>query len=221
MAASATSLSASSASSTVSSGSSSGVVSGDDDHDADIEAADESTERLTMTIERNIPVNNSNGGSGNSVTATLHCSDTNNCLPLKLRHKSHLGDKDAAATALLALQHIKQEPINPRTSPPSWTDGSGDNSSDERDSGISIPSPEWTAQFQRKVLVTNKKDTCLNPTSTTVLAAASTVGHTATEREHLLKSQLARLESEVATIKNMMIYSSDSVQLPTVTEVKL
>lgn len=42
--------------------------------------------------------------------------DTNNSLPLKLRHKSHLGDKDAA-TALLSLQHIKQEP-HLRLSPP-------------------------------------------------------------------------------------------------------
>lgn len=61
-------------------------------------------------------------------------------MPLKLRHKSHLGDKDAA-TALLALQHIKQEP-NSRLSPP-W-DGEG--SSDERDSGISIGTAEWGIQ---------------------------------------------------------------------------
>lgn len=72
-------------------------------------------------------------------------SDTNNSLPLKLRHKSHLGDKDAA-TALLALQHIKQEP-NLRLSPP-W-DGEG--SSDERDSGISIGASEWG--IQRKIII--------------------------------------------------------------------
>lgn len=51
-----------------------------------------------------------------------------------------MGDKDAA-TALLALQHIKQEP-NSRLSPP-W-DGEG--SSDERDSGISIGTAEWGIQ---------------------------------------------------------------------------
>uniref|UniRef100_A0A0K8TRR0 Putative basic region leucine zipper transcription factor n=1 Tax=Tabanus bromius TaxID=304241 RepID=A0A0K8TRR0_TABBR len=104
--------------------------------------------------------------------------DLNNSLPLKLRHKSHLGDKDAA-TALLALQHIKQEP-NSRSSP-IW-DGEG--SSDERDSGISIGTTEWT--LQRKIIV---------PTSDK-------------EENIHLKSQLARLESEVANIKNMMILNT-------------
>ncbi|KAL3289530.1 hypothetical protein HHI36_022947 [Cryptolaemus montrouzieri] len=66
---------------------------------------------------------------------------TNNSLPLKLRHKSHLGDKDAAS-ALLQLQNIKQEP-GPRASP-SW-DAEG--SSDERDSGISLGT-EWSAATQ-------------------------------------------------------------------------
>lgn len=60
----------------------------------------------------------------------------NNSLPHKLRHKSRIGDKDAAS-ALLALQGIKQEP-GPRASPP-WDEGS----SDERDSGISLGA-EWT-----------------------------------------------------------------------------
>lgn len=69
-------------------------------------------------------------GSGDE-TAEQYVPE-NNCLPLKLRHKSHLGDKDVAS-ALLSLQHIKQEP-GPRSSP-SW-DGEG--SSDERDSGISL-----------------------------------------------------------------------------------
>lgn len=169
--------------SSMSSASSSGVVSGDDDHEIDNEIPEESNEHnLTSTA-----------------TSSLNNTDSNNCLPLKLRHKSHLGDKDAAATALLALQHIKQEPISSRASPPAWADNSGDNSSDERDSGISIPSPEWAAQFQRKVLVTSK-DAC---------TASAVVTVSPSEREHILKSQLARLESEVATIKNMMIYTAD------------
>lgn len=61
---------------------------------------------------------------------------SNNCLPHKLRHKSRIGDKDAAS-ALLALQGIKQEP-GPRASPPWDNEGS----SDERDSGISLGA-EW------------------------------------------------------------------------------
>ncbi|XP_037811539.1 uncharacterized serine-rich protein C215.13 isoform X2 [Lucilia sericata] len=168
--------------SSMSSASSSGAVSGDDDHEADNEMPEESNEHNLA-----------------STTTSPLSTDSNNCLPLKLRHKSHLGDKDAAANALLALQHIKQEPISSRASPPGWADNSGDNSSDERDSGISIPSPEWTAQYQRKVLVAGK-DSC---------TASAVVTVTPSERDHILKSQLARLESEVATIKNMMIYSSD------------
>ncbi|XP_075153961.1 nuclear factor interleukin-3-regulated vrille isoform X2 [Haematobia irritans] len=162
-------------SSSMSSASSSGAVSGDDDHEADNEMAEEASEHNLA-----------------STTTSPHSNDSNNCLPLKLRHKSHLGDKDAAATALLALQHIKQEPISNRASPPAWADNSGDNSSDERDSGISIPSPEWTPQFQRNVLVAGKESCTAN--------AVVTV--TPSEREHILKSKLARLESEVATIKN-------------------
>ncbi|XP_055857810.1 G-box-binding factor isoform X2 [Episyrphus balteatus] len=111
-----------------------------------------------------------------------HPADLNNSLPLKLRHKSHLGDKDAAS-ALLALQHIKQEP-NSRASPP-W-DGEG--SSDERDSGISIGGTEWTAQLQHNIIVP--------------IATAEN------QEGNILKSQIARLESEVANIKNMMILSS-------------
>lgn len=64
-------------------------------------------------------------------------SSANNSLPHKLRHKSRIGDKDAAS-ALLALQGIKQEP-GPRASPPWDNEGS----SDERDSGISLGA-EWT-----------------------------------------------------------------------------
>lgn len=165
-----------------SSASSSGVASGDDEHEPD--GVDD--------IEHNNVVNIS--------TTSPSSSDSNNCLPLKLRHKSHLGDKDAAATALLALQHIKQEPVSNRASPPGWVDN-GDNSSDERDSGISIGSAEWTAQFQRKA----DKSNCGNNTI---------VGVTPSEREHILKSHLARLESEVANIKNMMILSVDQINTP-------
>ncbi|XP_049881901.1 nuclear factor interleukin-3-regulated protein [Pectinophora gossypiella] len=93
----------------------------------------------------------------------------NNGLPLKLRHKSHLGDKDVAS-ALLSLQHIKQEP-GPRSSP-SW-DGEG--SSDERDSGISLGA-EYRPQE----------------------------GRLAEEEDAHLKAELARLATEVATLKNMM-----------------
>lgn len=95
----------------------------------------------------------------------------NNGLPLKLRHKSHLGDKDVAS-ALLSLQHIKQEP-GPRSSP-SW-DGEG--SSDERDSGISIGAEFRPARPEDRM---------------------------GEEEDAHLKAELARLATEVATLKNMM-----------------
>ncbi|EDW64575.1 Krueppel-like factor luna [Drosophila virilis] len=158
--------------------SSSGAVSGDDEqeHDvADVAARSQDSHALAC-MQRSSPA---------------HGSEANNCLPLKLRHKSHLGDKDAAATALLSLQHIKQEPNCNRSSPPAWNDG-GDNSSDERDSGISIASAEWTAQFQRKLLA--PKDAVVS------VAVVANV-----DRDQMLKSQLERLESEVASIKSMMI----------------
>ncbi|XP_015126269.1 chromatin modification-related protein eaf-1 isoform X2 [Diachasma alloeum] len=77
-------------------------------------------------------------GSGDESTQIVaaQSATTGNCLPHKLRHKSRIGDKDAAS-ALLALQGIKQEP-GPRASPPWDNEGS----SDERDSGISLGA-EW------------------------------------------------------------------------------
>ncbi|XP_011297919.1 uncharacterized protein [Fopius arisanus] len=77
-------------------------------------------------------------GSGDESTQIVaaQSASAGNCLPHKLRHKSRIGDKDAAS-ALLALQGIKQEP-GPRASPPWDNEGS----SDERDSGISLGA-EW------------------------------------------------------------------------------
>ncbi|KAH8389112.1 hypothetical protein KR200_006312 [Drosophila serrata] len=159
-------LSSTTSSSALSSASSSGAVSGDDEQEH------EPAHLAPLQLQR---------------SSSQQGSDANNCLPLKLRHKSHLGDKDAAATALLSLQHIKQEPNCNRASPPAWNDG-GDNSSDERDSGISIASAEWTAQLQRKLLA---------PKETTNVVSSA-------ERDQMLKSQLERLESEVASIKMIL-----------------
>lgn len=160
-------------------------------------------------------------------------NDTNNSLPLKLRHKSHLGDKDAA-TALLALQHIKQEP-NLRLSPP-W-DGEG--SSDERDSGISLGGPEWA--IQRKIMLPNAIGSIgINAAIGNLAANLSSVGvvggltmaslgvgvtnnnnninnsNSVKEENIHLKTQIARLESEVASIKNMMILSTNPGSATTV-----
>lgn len=197
---------------------------------------------------------------------------------MKLRHKSHLGDKDAA-TALLALQHIKQEP-NSRLSP-QW-DGEGSiGSSDERDSGISIGTAEWG--IQRTYPLNDRTEpgqiplnirsltakTFTIPSSVGINGIGATIGNLAAnlssvgvmggltmgsvlnvnenssdrdDRNHRfsdqksfrapvmchleinsntdegnvkeenvhLKSQIARLESEVASIKNMMILNTNS-----------
>lgn len=115
-------------------------------------------------------------------------ASNNNSLPHKLRHKSHLGDKDVAATALLSLQSIKQEPPC-RASPP-W-DGEG--SSDERDSGISLGA-EW-------IMPTH------NLTNEQHVAPTSPITHDIIENEDddsHLKSEVARLASEVASLKSML-----------------
>ncbi|KAF6215817.1 hypothetical protein GE061_000152 [Apolygus lucorum] len=122
------------------------------------------------------------------------------CLPHKLRHKSHLGDKDVAATALLSLHNIKQEP-GARASPP-W-DGEG--SSDERDSGISLGA-EWIM-------------TPHNSLATEPHHSPSHHGHSPPHHGHSpshdciepeddeathIKSEVARLASEVASLKSLL-----------------
>ncbi|XP_026472251.1 uncharacterized protein LOC113376519 [Ctenocephalides felis] len=125
-------------------------------------------------------------GSGDEAHSML--AEPNNSLPLKLRHKSHLGDKDAAS-ALLALQHIKQEP-GARCSPPWDTEGS----SDERDSGISLGG-EWALRTRQR-----DQPSTLPP----VIDADDDEGH--------LKSELARLASEVATLKSMINSNKPNVE---------
>ncbi|EDW78157.2 uncharacterized protein Dwil_GK24157 [Drosophila willistoni] len=183
----------SSSSSASTSSVSSGAVSGDDEQEHDhAHASSPHLNLAPLQLQRSSP----------------SASDANNCLPLKLRHKSHLGDKDAAANALLSLQHIKQEPnCSNRSSPPAWNDN-GDNSSDERDSGISIASAEWTAQLQRKLMAGPKESVAPvggGGVNGGVNGVAVSVTVSSAERDQMLKSQLERLESEVATIKSMMI----------------
>jgi vrille protein len=152
-------------------------------------------------------------------------NDQNNSLPLKLRHKSHhfIGEKCDAASALLSLHHIKQEPnIGSTATSPVWD---GENSSDERDSGISIGAAtnlsagiivsngnqEWSAIQKRIVVNANNPQIIGNfpqlehlNTSLNLLAHHQEKDNSEENNVHL-KSQLARLESEIVTIKNMMI----------------
>lgn len=152
--------------------------------------------------------------TSNASAASNISNDHNNSLPLKLRHKTHfIGDKESAATALLALHNIKQEPSGISNSPV-WD---GENSSDERDSGISIGhsnnvnGSDWS-NIQRKIIVSASSASAepfesFNPNLTTLLVGDQRVG---AERGDIhLKSHLARLESEIHTIKNMMILNTN------------
>lgn len=158
----------------------------------------------------------SNGSAGSNIS-----NDLNNSLPLKLRHKTHfIGDKESAATALLALHNIKQEPSIISNSPV-WD---GENSSDERDSGISIGhsnvnGSEWT-NIQRKIIV-NATAASANPLenfdqfNTNLTGLLVPDQRVPADRGDIhLKSHLARLESEIHTIKNMMILNTNGNGAP-------
>lgn len=158
--------------------------------------------------------------TSNASAASNISNDHNNSLPLKLRHKTHfIGDKESAATALLALHNIKQEPSGISNSPV-WD---GENSSDERDSGISIGhsnvnGSDWSNM--RKINV-NTSSVSANPLEnfepfntnlTTLLVGDQRV--TGDRSDLHLKTHLARLESEIHTIKNMMILNTNGNGAP-------
>lgn len=137
------------------------------------------------------PFEVSSNSGDESAPVALTMNEVNNSLPLKLRHKSHLGDKDAAS-ALLSLQNIKQEP-GPRASPP-W-DGEG--SSDERDSGISLGA-EWSAAATAAAtLQTLQKQSQLHAMQDSH-DSESTVNHQG------IQSEIVRISSELEHLKSMM-----------------
>ena len=124
-------------------------------------------------------------------------ANNNNSLPHKLRHKTHLGDKDAA-TALLSLQNIKQEPgvgpgVGARASPPWDAEGS----SDERDSGISLGG-EWGGHpaISAVSLPQMHLPVSVSPGPSENLECGAD--------DSQLKSELARLASEVANLKSIL-----------------
>ena len=127
-------------------------------------------------------------------------NNNNNSLPHKLRHKRHLGDKDAA-TALLSLQNIKQEPgvghgVAPRSSPPWDAEGS----SDERDSGISL-GVEWVGHPGMPCGTLQLPHVPL-PVSVPSPAGSEPLECGADDSQ--FKSELARLASEVENLKSII-----------------
>lgn len=137
------------------------------------------------------PFEVSSNSGDESVPVALTTTEANNSLPLKLRHKSHLGDKDAAS-ALLSLQNIKQEP-GPRASPPWDAEGS----SDERDSGISLGGPEWSASAAAATLQTLHKQSQLQ-------GAMQDAPEGDSEAKKHLHSEIVRLSTEVERLKSIM-----------------
>lgn len=157
---------------------------------------DSSNSALNLSRSRSraqSPYEISSNSGDESVPVALTTTEANNSLPLKLRHKSHLGDKDAA-TALLSLQHIKQEP-NSRASPPWDAEGS----SDERDSGISLGG-EWSATQAAATLQSLQKQS----------QAALQDADGDPEVKNRLHSEIVRLSSEVAHLKSIMIRKDPS-----------
>ncbi|CAI6359995.1 unnamed protein product [Macrosiphum euphorbiae] len=169
------------------------------------------------------------GVNGNSIAAIVNSggggNGGGNCLPHKLRHKTHLGDKDVAATALLSLQAIKQEPGSSRASPPWDAEGS----SDERDSGISLgvewgvrPSSASVAACPTAASVAAPRAAAMQspaaatmggePADGAVHATAPTAAAAADDTR--LKSEVARLASEVATLKNMLSSRKSATAAP-------
>jgi len=128
-------------------------------------------------------------------------------LPHKLRHKSHLGDKDAAAQSLLALHGIKTEPHDGQHEAADDSPAS----SDERDSGISYASS--SPDYHR-----GADNSAASPAGSRGCQASQyphqnqhhTPHHTQAEQDPTLeyenthlRSELERLASEVATLKYM------------------
>lgn len=134
-------------------------------------------------------------------------------LPHKLRHKSHLGDKDAAS-ALLSLQNIKQEP---RASPPWDTEGS----SDERDSGISLGS-EWhgpgtgtgSGRAEAASSIPARKRTRHSTEESE--RTATPPSETLQCENSQLKNELAKLASEVANLKSILTRKKTATTTPCV-----
>lgn len=153
---------------------------------------------------------NSSSNNNNSSSNSNNNNNNNNSLPHKLRHKTHLGDKDAA-TALLSLQNIKQEPgvghgVGARASPPWDAEGS----SDERDSGISL-GVEWAGHSAVPCgsvqLPQNQLAVSPGPSEPVECGSDDTQ----------LKSELARLATEVANLKSILTRKKNASANPSPT----
>ncbi|KAL7646323.1 UNVERIFIED_CONTAM: hypothetical protein RMT77_003232 [Armadillidium vulgare] len=116
-------------------------------------------------------------------------AESGSCLPHKLRHKTHLGEKDAAQS-LLALHGIKSEPRDHYHEDDSV-------SSDERDSAICVstsssPNEYPTRSSSSSASLEGSEETCRSSNEELEYENAN------------LRSQLKHLATEVANIKCML-----------------
>jgi len=134
-------------------------------------------------------------------------------LPLKLRHKTHLGDKDAAAASLLALHCIKSEPRDSHQDPA--------DDSDDRDSGVGYSSSSSSSSTEYIRPENSSPPSSLMGNSITFSQRVQRERNqeiqeiTEYNREQIsnhlngpnthLRSELERLSSEVATLKYLLV----------------
>lgn len=147
-------------------------------------------------------------------------------LPHKLRHKSHLGEKDLPIFPFVVVSHaLKREsqgspPCHPWDHDESESTNSGSGSSDERDSGISVngEGPEkFTSSFrQPSPLSVFKNGSSTEGTQDSGTSSPAPQRKRAKKRfiqeesqlesENChLKSELARLATEVACLKTFLV----------------
>lgn len=134
------------------------------------------------------------------------------CLPLKLRHKTHLGDKDVAAS-LLALHYIKSEPRDTHADPA--------DDSDDRDSGLGYSSSSSSSSSTEYLRTGNTSPSMMGNALSlsqrvqqehdqdiqeiTEYNRENNSSHRINGHNTHLKSELERLSSEVATLKYLLV----------------
>lgn len=158
--------------------------------------------------------NNANGAASN--------------LPHKLRHKSHLGEKDLPPYPYVAHGLKQESQVSPPCTP--WDNdevtSSGSVSSDERDSGISI-----NGESSEKYISENRQPSPLSAFKNPVSDETSKDSGTSPQRKRgkkrlmeesmletencQLKSELARLATEVACLKTFLSKKKPSSSIKT------
>jgi len=132
-------------------------------------------------------------------------------LPLKLRHKAHMGEKDAAAASLLALHCIKSEPRDSHQDPA--------DDSDDRDSGMGYSSSSSSSSQEylrpenssppsmmgNSISLSQRVQHDRNQDIQEITAYRENNSNLLNGQSTHLRSELERLSSEVATLKYLLV----------------